>query len=1264
MPQQRQEAGGDGPDGAVTVSPIAFPADLPVAQRREEIAAAIASHQVTIVQAETGSGKTTQLPKICLAAGRAAEGPICLTQPRRIAARSVATRIASELGTALGSAVGYQVRFDSRAAPGTSIRVLTDGVLLAQLRKDPLLSRYGTIIIDEAHERSLNIDFLLGCLVRICARRPELRVIVASATIDAARIAAHFGNAPVLSIGGRLHPVEVRWRPPPEDQDDELVPSVCAAVGEALESVPDGDVLAFLPGEREILECAEAMRGMHGIEVLPLYSRIPESDQDRIFAPSALRRVILATNIAETSVTVPRVRAVVDSGLARVKRFSSRSRIQRLPVEPISQASAMQRAGRCGRTGPGVCIRLYDELSLSRRPEWAEPEIRRTNLASVLLQMESLGLGAPESFPFIDPPSPRAIEEGRHTLMELGAFDANRRLTASGRRMARLPIDPRLSRMVIEAMREGCLDEAIVVAAALSVQDPRERPSGQEQSADAAHVRWKQPDGDFAGLVRLWKAWSDTRASGGSGVQRRWCRDSFLSHRRMREWVDVHAQLTRLVHDRMDAHPRAGPPEGPARMDSLHRCVLAGFLFHAAERTRAGEYVSAGGARFRLHPSSALGKSLPRWIVVAEIVETTRRWGRLAARIRPAWVELVAPHAVHRITAEPHWVRATGQVAAWQRVTLGALTVMPRRPVPYGPLDPSGARDIFIQNALVDGLVPGERPAFMDANDALRESIERIERRERRPLLADAEARTAFYDARVPAHVHSWPSLMRWMSAAERENPLALRMSEGDLLRDPLAARDEGLPESIDAGSVTARVMYEHSPGAESDGATVRLPLAALAGLDVDRISWGLPGHLVSRIESLIRTLPKHARVRLQPAHQVAEGAAESLAYGEGPLVPALAAHCSLVAGMPITAEDFSPGAVDPHLSVRVEVIDDSGNCVASGRDIDAIVRAHAHDARQAFAARAADAATHAADAATRAAPDGDVPESLALPCAEGATLTAHCALPSHGARVPVTMHPTAWEAFRAHREAVVSHVAARIAPSVRRAAESSRDWIAGAAMGGSSEVAACVARRIVDEQSGLPRSVRACAAIGDDLRAREADLIALVADALRACAAISQALAAAHDSLDGAPIHARAEADAIADHLATLVPEGVLSRERWVRLSRLATWISAVPFRVRRMARGPQAPAAAAAEGVALWLSRSRTLADIADRGPIRLVRGCAPPQAWAHMEDFRDLVEEHVLSVHAQDIPTSRPAGASRLERAWSALTKVVHLDQATMA
>ena len=1280
-PHKREQGSDATSCRAVPVADVAFPEDLPVAQRREEIATAIERHQVIIVQAETGSGKTTQLPKICLAAGRANAGRICLTQPRRIAARSVAARIAQELASPLGAVVGYQVRFDSRAEAGSSIRVVTDGVLLAQLRRDPLLSQYGTIIIDEAHERTLNIDFLLGCLVRICARRPELRVIVASATIDASRISAHFAGAPVLSIDGRLHPVEIRWRPVEGESDDSLVAAVCAAADEALASIAHGDVLAFLPGEREILDCAEALRGRSDIEVLPLYSRIPEAEQDRIFAPSMLRRVILATNIAETSVTVPRVRAVVDSGLARVKRFSARSRIQRLPVEPISQASATQRAGRCGRIGPGLCIRLYDELSLARRPEWPEPEIRRTNLASVLLQMESLALGAPESFPFMDPPSPRSVEEGRSTLMELGAFDAQRRLTAAGRQMARLPIDPRLARMVLEASREGCLDDALVIAAALSLQDPRERPSGQEQLADAAHIRWRQPDGDVAGLLRLWRTWCETRESAGSGAQRRWCRESFLSHRRMREWSDVHAQLDRLVQDRMQephgnsgsprartqrverpaAEPQGGdrrarPAEGPSHLDALHRCVLAGFLFQVAERTRAGEYLAAGGARFRLHPSSALAKSLPRWVVVAEIVETTRRWGRLAARVRPAWIERVAPHAVHRITSEPHWVRPSGQVAAWQRVTLGALTVMPRQQVPYGPLDPIGARDIFIQSALVDGLVPRERPPFMVDNDALRESIERLERRERRPLLADAEARSAFYDSRIPEHVHSWPSLMRWLSRAERDNPSVLRMSEQDLLRDPLAAADHGLPDAVDTGALVAPVRYEHAPGQDADGATVRVPLAALVGLDVERLSWGLPGHLVPRIESLIRTLPKHLRVRLQPARQVAEGAAESLHFGEGALSVALAAHCSSVAGLPVAADDFNAAEVEPHLSIRLEIVAPDGSCIAAGRDIAALARTHASAALGAFA-------SCAASACARMRADDAVPLDVELTCGDGMVMFAHAALAAPGARTPVTLHPTPWDAFVAHREAAVAHVAARIASPVRHAAEQSRDWIAAATVAGSGGIASCVARRMLDELPEIPRSGCELRAVGDAARGEPAALAERATEALHACASLAAAIASAHDALQQAPQWADAQAMQLESHLSGIVPDGVVASARWERLVRLPSWVSAIPIRVRKIVRSHGAMSAAA-EGVDVWRSRSDAVARLAAAGGVRIAKGVAPRTAWISIERFRDLVEEHVLSVHAQDVPTARPAGVSRLERAWSELILVLRMPEGPTA
>ena len=724
----------------------------------------------------------------------------------------------------------------------------------------------------------------------------------------------------------------------------------------------------------------------------------------------------------------------------------------------------------------------------------------------------------------------------------------------------------------------------------------------------------------------------------------------------MREWSDVHAQLVRLVHDRMGEPDRPAPPDGPARLDALHRCVLAGFLFQVAERTRAGEYVAAGGARFRIHPSSALAKSLPRWIVVAEIVETTRRWGRLAARVRPAWIERIAPHAVHRITSEPHWVRATGQVAAWQRVTLGSLTVMPRQQVPYGPLDPGGARDIFIQSALVDGQVPRERPPFMAANDALRESIERLERRERRPLLADAEARTAFYDARVPEHVHSWPSLMRWLGKAERDNPAALRMTETDLLRDPLSARDDGLPESISTGSAVAPVRYEHAPGSDVDGATVRIPLAALAGLDAERLAWGLPGHLVARIEALIRTLPKHLRVRLQPAHQVAEGAAESLAFGEGSLVHALASHCSAVAGLPIAASDFSSAAVDPHLSIRLELANGDGSCVATGRDIPSLVAAHGDAARRAFASLAA---SKAASFGT----EDPVPDHVELACGEGMAITAYAAIAGPGARVPVTLHPTPWDAFVAHREGAVAHVAARIAPAVRRIAESSRDWIAAATLAGSGGIAACIARRIVDEAHAIPRSAPELRAMGDGVRDDAESLSARVGEALHMCGALSSALSSANDALQEAPQWADSEATKLEEHLRAMAPEGVVASARWERLARLPSWATAIPIRVRKCTRGPR-PAPAVTEGVQLWMSRSALLARMMAEGGLRTAAGVSPRDAWAAIEDFRDLVEEHVMSAHAQELPTARPAGASRLERAWDALRRAVPIQESTTA
>ncbi|MEC8735305.1 MAG: ATP-dependent RNA helicase HrpA, partial [Planctomycetota bacterium] len=846
--------------------PLAYPPELPVSAHAAALREAIREHQVLVVCGETGSGKTTQLPKLCLQAGRGLDGLIGHTQPRRVAAQSVAERIAEETGGKPGGLVGWQVRFQKTQDRGTRIKVMTDGILLAETQDDPDLDRYDTLIIDEAHERSLNIDFLLGYLRRLTRRRADLRVVITSATIDAQRFSEHFGNCPVFEVSGRAHPVEVAYRPPAElgfpDADVTSGPVLEAAIRE-LEPWPGlQDVLVFLPGEREIQDALEHLQGALGEswECLPLYARLPGPQQRRIFAPGERRRVILATNVAETSLTVPRITAVLDTGLARVSRFSARARIQRLPVEQVSRASARQRAGRCGRIAPGRCLRLYPESVFEESPAYTQPELLRSNLAGVVLRMLALGLGPVEEFPFLDPPSPRRVDEGWATLQERGAVDRTRALTDVGRRLARLPVDPRLGRMLVESIDERVLPEVLVIASALSTQDPRVRPPGLESAADLAHAVWFDQKSDFAGLLRIWFDHQERHRADGASAARRWCGERFLSPVRMREWFEVHRQLRETVREVFEVRVPdvRGPGMADGRWGAIHRSILAGLVSNLGRRTEERTYELVNGAEFRVHPGSGLARGDAPWVVVAEITETTRRYGRVAAKVRGDWVERVAPHLVRREYEDPHYLEDSGQVAAFERVHFGQLVVVPRRRVPFGPIDPVVARDVFIQEALVEEKLRG-RAAFLARNIQLRRRIEALEERGRRhDLLAPSEQRFQFYDQRVPAEVHSAPSFERWRASVERRDPTCLVMTEADLMRDPGRGVDaEQFPDTLDPDGAGLRLDYRHAPGGQGDGVTVEVDLPALVQLDVARLHWLVPGLLAEKVEVLVRSLPK-----------------------------------------------------------------------------------------------------------------------------------------------------------------------------------------------------------------------------------------------------------------------------------------------------------------------------------------------------------------------------------------------------------------------
>jgi ATP-dependent helicase HrpA len=836
---------------------ITYPAELPVSQKRDEIAAAIRSHQVVIVAGETGSGKTTQLPKICLDLGRGTVKQIGHSQPRRLAARTVADRIAEELRTPLGDLVGYKVRFTDRSSDGTRIKLMTDGILLAEIQHDRSLRAYDTLIIDEAHERSLNVDFLLGYLKQLLPRRPDLKVIITSATIDTERFARHFDGAPVVEVSGRTYPVEVRYRPvvdpddPEADEDRDQTQAIVDAIDELLGEGP-GDVLVFLSGEREIRDTADALRRHvpDYTEILPLYARLSAAEQHRVFAPHPGRRVVLATNVAETSLTVPGIRYVVDPGTARVSRYSHRLKVQRLPIEKVSQASANQRKGRCGRVAEGICIRLYSEEDFLARPEFTEPEILRTNLASVILQMTALGLGDIAAFPFVEAPDHRHVRDGVALLQELGALDPaakdpRKRLTKTGRTLARLPVDPRLARMVLEADQQGVVDEVLVITAALSIQDPRERPVDMQQAADEKHRRFADERSDFLTYWNLWNYLQDQQKALSSSAFRRLCRTEFLHFLRVREWQDLYGQL-RSVARSLGIRPSAGAIErdSDTLLQPLHTALLSGLLSHVGLwDPEKREYVGARGARFASWPGSALFKKPPRWVMAGELVETSRLWGRDLARIEPEWVEPLAVHLVKRTYSEPHWSSKQGAVMAYEKVTLYGVPIVASRRVTYGRIDPELSRELFIRHALVQGEWRTHH-TFFHANRALLDEVEELEHRaRRRDILVDDEELFEFYDRRVPDGIVSARHFDAWWKQARREQPDLLDFERSMLMREEAGAVSEAdYPDAWVQGELSFPLTYQFEPGTDADGVTVHMPLAVLNQVTPAGFDWQVPG--------------------------------------------------------------------------------------------------------------------------------------------------------------------------------------------------------------------------------------------------------------------------------------------------------------------------------------------------------------------------------------------------------------------------------------
>jgi ATP-dependent RNA helicase HrpA len=1228
------------------LSPIAFDPALPVNARRAEIRAAIERHPVVIVCGETGSGKTTQLPKILLEMGCGARGLIGHTQPRRIAARSVAARLAQELRTEPGDVVGYKVRYQDRVRPDALVKLMTDGILLAETQGDPRLSQYEAIILDEAHERSLNIDFLLGYLKRLLPRRPELKLLITSATIDAERFSRHFDGAPALEVSGRLYPVELRYRPVEGDAEDTTREEEAQALAEAVDELcreGPGDVLVFLPGEREIRDAAEVLRKHHppGAEILPLFARLSSAEQDRVFRPGAARRIVLATNVAETSLTVPRIRYVVDTGVARVKRYSLRNKVEMLRVEDISQAAARQRAGRCGRVADGVCIRLYAEDDHARRPAYTEPELLRSSLAAVILRAMSLRLGGVEDFPFLDPPTPRAVADGYALLAELGAVDEANTLTAVGRALAKLPLDPRIGRMLIAARDEGCLEQLLVVAAALSVQDPRERPLARAGAADQCHARFADERSDFLALLKLWTFFSEALEHKKSNRKlAQVCRENFLSIARMREWRDLHAQLHALVAE-LGWRSSAVDPATAEGVAAIHRALLAGLLGNVGLRDEAsGGYTGARGIKFWVHPGSWTKKP-GNWIVAAELVETTRLFARTVAAIDPRWLEALGEHLLKRQRENPHWEKKRAQVVALERGTLYGLPVYSNRRVPYGPLDPAAAREIFIRAALVEGEFDTRAPFFVH-NQRLIADIERLEHKSRRPdILVDEALITAFYDARLPEGIHNGADFEQWRKRIEREDPKRLFLRREDLMRHEAAGiTTETFPPALQIGPNAFGLEYHFEPGAARDGVTLTVPVALLNQLSAARCEWLVPGLIKEKVRALAKSVPQRLRHRLGPLDAFAERFVAAVPAADLPLATALARWIRSELNLEVPVDAFRPDSAPPHLHMNFRVIDEHGRQLAMGRNLAELKRAWAPQTRAALA----DSTRVPVEARHRRWDFGDLAEIMEIREA-GQTLVGYPALADLGDAVALQVFDSPEHARSVHRAGLHRLLTIifreRVRDLAKRVARENALNLQFAQLAGdvalADEIAAAALERtflgdtLPTTQAAFERSV-------EDGRGRfnliGQELLRMVGVILAEHAQLDKRLNVAAKAFPRVVDEVRAQR-------AGLLHPHFLSQTPWARLQHFPRYLKAAAMRLDKLREDPARDARIAAEIAPLAAAWQREVAARAKLG--------APS---AELEQFGWLLEELRVALYAQSLKTPVPVSVKRLGKLWQSI------------
>ena len=1227
-----------------------FDGTLPIHEAQDALSQAILQHPVVIVCGETGSGKTTQIPKFCLTLGRGIAGLIGCTQPRRIAARSVAVRLAQELQTQVGAGVGYQVRFHDRVSDRTAIKVMTDGILLSEIHQDRLLRRYDTIVVDEAHERSLNIDFLLGYLKQILPHRPDLKVIITSATLESDRLSRHFDGAPVIEVSGRTYPVELRWRPitanDAEEADDrDARTALLNAVDELAQESHDGDILVFLSGERDIRDAAEALRKHHPphTEILPLFARLSFAEQDRVFKPSGGRRIVLSTNVAETSLTVPGIRYVVDAGLARVNRYSLRNKVTQLQVEKISQASARQRAGRCGRVAAGICIRLYDEKDFDARPPYTTPEILRTSLAAVILKMEALGLGRVEDFPFLDPPSARAIDDGYQLLGELGAFDSERTLTTIGRELAKLPIDPRIGRMLLAARQQACLSEMLIIASALSVQDPRDRPLEHRQAADQKHAQFQHAHSEFLAYLNLWRFFEEAVQHKKSNRKlAEFCREQFLSLTRLREWRDIHGQLHTLVAE-MGMHLNSTP----ATHEQIHRALLTGLLGHIGQRDpEDGNYLGPRGVRFWINPGSRMQKSKPQWLMAAELTETTRLYARCIAHIAPEWIEPIAGHLLRHSYFDPHWDRNAAQVNAYEKVTLYGLTIVAKRRVRYGPIDPTEARRLFIRHALVLGEFETRAP-FFEHNQRLIEDIVALEHKGRRQdVLVDEERLARFYDALLPAMVWSGERFEKWRRDAEREHPRLLFLERTQIMRHEAQHITEALfPDTLMLGHVEHPLSYRFEPGHVLDGVTVSIPLVMLGNIEPEPLEWLVPGLIRDKITALLKKLPQRIRRDLVPLPPFITAFLEHYGPQSGSLTRCLAEFVQMRTGTALHAEEWIE--VPMHLRMNLRLLDPAGNEVGSGRDLKTLREQWGAEARSALR-EIPDVGLTRSDLSNWDM--GDLPVSLVLD-RRGLKVPAFPAVVDKGENAAVQLVESEAEANQLTRRGILRLCLLELQPLIKASSRSISGLTAmamqyallpgDATLAPSEALKGELAERamleLIPESSGQIRTQAAYESLRDQVRTQ---WVGKLTEAAQSALLALKAYLEVRNALD--LVSAVALKDTVAEirrHLDQLMYRGALRNTPLAQLKHFPRYLKAIVVRLQKL---PEDRAGDAEKSRQLQRLQQPWARALEIQGPS------------VELEKFRWMMEELRVSLFAQALKTPYPVSGKRLQKYWETLTR----------